>query len=109
MKIVIAQYVKGKISSVYLHMFYKLNIFIFQSTKIESLLSDDVNQDLEKLNGLFDNVPNDTLRQILESGLNYMKHNVSDGLNKIHDINHKVDGINFQAFPDIIDEVEFIR
>lgn len=61
------------------------------------------------MNGLFGVVPNDTLRLILENGLNYMDGNVSNGLHKIQDINHKVDGINFQVFPDIIAEVENFR
>ncbi|XP_054706294.1 protein tweety-like isoform X2 [Uloborus diversus] len=79
------------------------------STKIESLLSDDVNHDLKKLEGLFVVIPNATLQQVLELGLRQMADNVTIGLNKIHDINHKVDSINFRAFPEVIDEVEFIR
>ncbi|XP_035219606.1 protein tweety-like isoform X2 [Stegodyphus dumicola] len=80
-----------------------------QSKKIESLLSDDVKQDLQKLDDLFKVVQNETLRLFLETGLHHMEDNVSTSLDKIREINHKVDTVHFQSFPDIIDEVEFIR
>ncbi|KAG8184125.1 hypothetical protein JTE90_008908 [Oedothorax gibbosus] len=80
-----------------------------QSVKIESLLNDDVNQDLKKLDGLFKVVSNDTLRIFFKNSLDYMHYNVTVGSNKINDINRKVDTLNLQALPDIIDQVEFIR
>ncbi|XP_042897184.1 protein tweety isoform X3 [Parasteatoda tepidariorum] len=80
-----------------------------QSIKIESLLNDDVDQDLQKLEGLFNVVQNISLRDFFDNGLERMKENVTIGLNKVNDINHKVDSMNFQNIPGIIDEVEFIR
>ncbi|GFY67411.1 protein tweety homolog [Trichonephila inaurata madagascariensis] len=80
-----------------------------QSIKIESLLNDDVNQDLKKLDGLFNAISNETSKFFLKNCLDYLQDNVTIGSNKINDISHKVDNLNLQALPDIIDEVEFIR
>ncbi|CAL1280804.1 unnamed protein product [Larinioides sclopetarius] len=80
-----------------------------QSIKIESLLNDDVNQDLKKLDDLFEAISNESTKFFLKNCLDYLHDNVSIGSDKINDINHKVDNLNLQALPDIIDEVEFFR
>lgn len=82
-----------------------------QSSAIEFVLNDDVRQDLTKLNELFESeeLDNTTVSDFLKNGLTYMEDNVTIGLKKVQDINRKVKTINLQVFPDMIENVEFIR
>jgi len=82
-----------------------------KTNAIEDLLSRGVDSDLNKLGAILSGplVKNSTVHDILQDQLLSMRRNVTKGMNRIGDINSKVDRLNVDFIPRNINKVEQIR